>query len=267
MILPFMRYLQLQSAVRPIRLGLLVAMAVTVFSIIGSQSRGAFLALLVVGFALVIKSRYRLQIGALAFLVGLVAVWFVPEHWIERMETIQSYEEDGSAMGRLTTWRVAYEIALRRPFTGGGFNVTENSQIYLSIAPEATTSRSAHSVYFEVLGEHGFAGLLIFLSLGFVTWRTFGAVRKQAAEKGNLRWASDLASMGQVSLLAYFSAGAFLNLAFFDLYYLIVSLAVLLREVVRGEQVGKHATPPPFPVKKAEVPLPHYSIGRRRSHW
>jgi hypothetical protein len=41
--------------------------------------------------------------------------------------------------------------------------------------------------------------------------------------------------MAQVSLLAYFSAGAFLNLAFFDLYYVIVALAVLARAVVRRE--------------------------------
>lgn len=262
MVLPLMRYLELHSAARLIRLGLLVAMAVTVFAIIGSQSRGAFLGLLVVGFALVMKSRYRLQMGALAFVLGLAGVWFVPEHWIERMETIQSYEEDESAMGRITTWKVAYEIALRRPLTGGGFNVTENSQIYFSIVPDAPTARAAHSVYFEVLGEHGFAGLLIFLSLGFVTWRSFGAVRKQTAQKQNLRWASDLASMGQVSLLAYFSAGAFLNLAFFDLYYAVVALAVLLREVVRGDTVGKHTSSTLFPVKKVEPPLPHHTIGQ-----
>jgi len=235
MVLPFMRYLQLRSEARPIRLGLFAAMVVTVFSVIGSQSRGAFLGLLVVGLVLVMKSRHRLQIGAFAFVVALVGVWFVPEHWIERMETIQTYEEDESAMGRLTTWKVAYEIALRRPLTGGGFNVTENLNIYRSIMPNASTSHSAHSVYFEVLGEHGFVGLTIFLLLGYFTWRTFGTVRKDAIDRKELLWAADLGSMGQVSLIAYFSAGAFLNLAFFDLYYLIIALAVLTKAVVRKE--------------------------------
>jgi len=246
MVLPFMRYLQLHSESRLVRLGLLAAMAVTVFSIIGSQSRGAFLALLVVGFALVAKSRYRLRIGALVLVVGLLAVWFVPERWIERMDTIQNYEQDTSAIGRLTTWKVSYEIALQRPLTGGGFNVTENPDVYQSFVPGAP-ARSAHSVYFEVLGEHGFAGLAIFLSLGFFTWRSFGTVRKRGAQ-----WASDMASMGQVSLLGYFSAGAFLNLAFFDLYYAIVALAVLLKrllDVSNGIQNGQAMPPEPLALK------------------
>jgi O-antigen ligase len=122
--------------------------------------------------------------------------------------------------------------------------------------PNASKPHSAHSVYFEVLGEHGFVGLLIFLSLGYVTWQTFGAVRKQAAGKEHLQWASDLASMGQVSLLAYFSAGAFLNLAFFDLYYLVVALAVLLKQVIRGEKVAKPASLAPFVVEGGNTPLP-----------
>jgi len=234
MVLPFMRYLQLHSESRSIRLGLLAAMMVTLFSVIGSQSRGAFLSLLVVGFALFMKSRYRLQIGALALLVGLVGVWFVPESWVERMETIETYQEDTSAMARITTWKVAFQIALRRPLTGGGFNVTENTDVYQSFVPDAP-ARSAHSVYFEVLGEHGFVGFTIFLLLGYFTWRTFGTVRKDAIDRKELLWAADLGAMGQVSLIAYFSAGAFLNLAFFDLYYLIIALAVLTKAVVRKE--------------------------------
>jgi probable O-glycosylation ligase (exosortase A-associated) len=235
MTLPFMRYLQLHSSVKPVRLGLIAAMVLTLISVVGSQSRGAFLALLAVGVAFVLKSRYRLQIGAFALCIALVGVWFVPEHWVERMESIQNYEQDQSAMGRIQAWKFGYEIAKRYPLTGGGFNVSINEQLYLSIVPESTRARSFHSVYFEVLGEHGFIGLTIFLLLGYFTWRTFGTVRKQAMEREELQWASDLAAMGQVSLIAYFSAGAFLNLAFFDLYYAVVALAVLTQAVVRKE--------------------------------
>jgi len=233
--LPFMRYLQLHSGLRLVRLGLIAAMVLTVFSVIGSQSRGAFLGLLAVGGAFVLKSRYRLQIGALALCLALVGVWFVPEHWIERMETIQNYEQDPSAMARIHTWRFGYDIARMYPLTGGGFNVSANERLYLSMVPEENRTHSFHSVYFEVLGEHGFIGLTIFLLLGYFTWRTFGTVRKEAIDRKELLWASDLGAMGQVSLIAYFSAGAFLNLAFFDLYYLIIALAVLTQAVVRKE--------------------------------
>lgn len=256
MVLPFMRYLQLQSGSMWARLAMLGTMVVTVFSVLGSQSRGAFVALVIVGVALVLKSPRRMQIGALALGLALVGAWFVPQHWIERMETIETYEEDASAMARLRTWGFAYDVAVMRPLTGGGFNVYQDRTLYFSLVPEESTVHSFHSVYFEMLGEHGFIGLAIFLMLGYATWRTFSDVRKKAAGREDLRWATDLASMGQTSLLAYFSAGAFLNLAFFDLYYLTVAYAVLAQTVVREQLQVPAAAPAKARAAAARAPSP-----------
>lgn len=262
MTLPLMRYLQLHSSVRLVRYGLLAAMVLTVFSVIGSQSRGAFLALLAVGIAFMLKSRYRLQIGALALCIAVIGVWFVPEQWVERMETIPNYQEDASAMGRIHTWKFGYDIAKQHPLTGGGFNVSTNERLYLSMVPGESRTHSFHSVYFEVLGEHGFVGLTIFLLLGYFTWRTFGTVRKEAAEREDLQWASDLASMGQVSLIAYFTAGTFLNLAFFDLYYAIIALAVLAQAVVRKELGNQEQV---LPVRQPVAASQTVSLSNHRS--
>ena len=40
---------------------------------------------------------------------------------------------------------------------------------------------------------------------------------------------SDLAAMLQVSLIGYAASGAFLGLAYFDLYYHLIALIVILR--------------------------------------
>ena len=261
MTLPYMRYLQLQSSVKFVRLGLLVVTLMTVFSVIGSQSRGAFLGLLAVAVAFVLKSRHRLRIGAAAFCIALIGVWFVPETWVERMKSIQTYEEDSSAMSRIRTWKFGIDIAMMHPITGGGFEVSENPQLYLSMVPGATRVHSFHSVYFEVLGEHGFFGLSVFLLLGFFTWRTFTDIRKQATKREDLQWASDLASMGHVSLIAYFSAGAFLNLAFFDLYYCIIAVAVLTQAVVRKE-LSNHEQSSPLGRPVAASPTASFSKGQ-----
>ncbi len=89
----------------------------------------------------------------LALVAGLAlaaAVEFMPEHWHERVASIFAYEEDASAQGRFESWRYALEVAREHPLVGGGFEIFRGNQ-----AATLEGYRSAHSIYFEVLGEHG----------------------------------------------------------------------------------------------------------------
>jgi putative inorganic carbon (HCO3(-)) transporter len=87
----------------------------------------------------------------------------------------------------------------------------------------------AHSIYFQVLGEQGFVGLFLFLLLGLLAWRTGSKVINAAKDVPENKWAADLAAMGQVSLIGYATAGAFLGLAYFDLPYHLVVIIVLTK--------------------------------------
>ena len=69
------------------------------------------------------------------------------------------------------------------------------------------------------MGEHGFIGFTLFMLLAWFTWNTGSRIRRQAGRSVETRWSADLASMLQVSLMGYATAGAFLGLAYFDLYY------------------------------------------------
>ena len=141
-------------------------MGASLFAIIGSHSRGAFVATIPMLFLLVVMSRRRALLFLLAacFLVG--AAFFVPDKWIDRMRTIETYEEDhGSAMARIRVWTFAIKLALDRPLTGGGFYPYADTALYFSYVPDAITPRNFHSIYFEVLGELGFVGLGIYLAL------------------------------------------------------------------------------------------------------
>lgn len=238
MLLPLLRYLHLQSESRFLRICMIGGMVLIVFSIIGSQSRGAFLAVVAMAGFMILKSRNRLSLGLAAIAVASVAVWFVPESWVERMETIQTYEEDSSAMERIMAWRFSYELAKQRPLTGGGFGVYYNRDLYFSIIPEAVTTHNAHSIYFEIIGQHGFIGFALFMGLLFATWRCFSKIIKLTKPNPHMAWARDLAALCQVSLIAYMVGGAFQNLAFFDLYFLFVSLAAVTLLVVQTELSG-----------------------------
>ncbi len=236
MVLPLMRYLQIQSDNKWVRRGLVVAMGLTALSILGSYSRGALLAVVAMGGFMLLKSRKRgLLIIALIFLIP-VAIAFMPDRWMGRMKTVQTYEEDSSAMGRVTAWMFAFEMAKGR-FLGGGFesftpiNYHTYAPAVVEILLEKADGRyqGAHSIYFSVLGEHGFVGLFLFLTLGFVSWRTGAWVMKYAADSDSLSWARDLGGMVQVSLVGYAVGGAFLSLAYFDLVYHLLALLVLLK--------------------------------------
>jgi hypothetical protein len=93
--------------------------------------------------------------------------------------------------------------------------------------------QSAHSIYFDVLGEHGYVGLLLYLALAWLTWLAAARVVRIAKLDAGKRWAGDLAAMLQVSLVGFAVGGAFLSLAYFDLVYQLIAVIVLLDVMVR----------------------------------
>jgi probable O-glycosylation ligase (exosortase A-associated) len=88
----------------------------------------------------------------------------------------------------------------------------------------------AHSIYFKVMGEHGFFGLGLFLLLGMLAWIRGRQIIKRCKDNPAKKWAADLAAMVQVSLIGYATGGAFLGLPYFDLpYHLIIIIMLTAR--------------------------------------
>lgn len=98
-------------------------------------------------------------------------------------------------------------------------------------APNPNDVFDAHSIYFEVLGEQGWIGLLLFLSLALMTWRTCGRLNNEYRRMPGKMWISDLAAMVQVSLIGYYVSGAFLGLAYFDYYYDLIAVSIILSKL------------------------------------
>jgi probable O-glycosylation ligase (exosortase A-associated) len=149
---------------------------------------------------------------------------FMPQEWWDRMVTIRSYQEDDSAMGRLAAWKFAVDVATRN-LLGGGFEVFAGKT-------------DAHSIYFEVLGEHGFVGLGLFVALGLFTWLSASRIRRAAEIAPDMAWMATLARMTQVSLVAYASAGAFLGMAYFDYVYNLVLIVVVCSTILAARQAS-----------------------------
>ncbi|MCX7902334.1 MAG: putative O-glycosylation ligase, exosortase A system-associated [Burkholderiaceae bacterium] len=242
MSIPLWAYLFYLFQHRLVRLGLLGAMLLSGVSAIGSFSRGAFVASAAMLALLWWRGKNKILFGAAAALLAVVAVAFMPEKWEERMATIDNYEEDASAMGRINTWQMLFNLAVDRPFVGGGFE-PYSKEILARYKPDYHTVHSAHSIYFQVLGEHGFVGLALFLTFWALTWRIGSQLRRMTRGNAEEAWAYWMASFVQVSLVAYFVGGTFLNLAYWDMpYYLMVALVVARHAVLAERAVPKAAS-------------------------
>ena len=90
-------------------------------------------------FFLWLKSRRKLLILFPLMILVSLSLSFMPDKYFERVETIRTYEEDRSAMGRINSWWFAFRLAQDYPITGGGFQAfTEEAELTLGDA-RATT--------------------------------------------------------------------------------------------------------------------------------
>ena len=234
MVIPLIRYLHLQARYRLIRWGLAAAMVLTGIAAIGSQSRGGLVAMAAMGLFLWLNSRNKIMTGIyIAVAVGILSS-VMPQEWYDRMGTIKTYEEDSSAQGRINAWHTAFNVAKDR-ITGGGFEMWIPAT-FRQYAPDPTNVRDVHSIYFETMGEHGFIGFGLFMLLGLLAWIRAQQIIKRCKKDPDNKWASDLASMIQVSLIGYAAGGAFLGMAYFDLPYHLMIILLLAAKFSGGLQ-------------------------------
>lgn len=231
MTIPLLRYLQMQAQATWLKNFYFAAMGLCAVSVLGTQSRGALLGIVAMGTFLVMKGKNRFLYMILAIAGGVLLYQFMPESWHERMSSIKSYEKDKSALGRLNAWGFATNLALHR-LVGGGFEAFSPGTFKL-YAPDPYDFHDAHSIYFEILGEQGLIGLAMFLTLGVFTWGSAVRIAKQADACPELKALADLVRMVQVSLVGYAVSGAFLGMAYFDLYYALIAIVVMSGHVVR----------------------------------
>ena len=230
-IIPLMYYLMTTLENKWHKRAMLAAMLLCALASLGSYSRGALLGLAAMGLVLWWRSPKKMMAGAIMIVVIPAALAFMPDKWFERMDTIKTYEEDNSAMGRINAWLMTWNLAKDDPLTGGGF-VIYDAATFAKYAPNPLDIHAAHSIYFQVLGEHGFVGLFLFLWLAWLSWRRASWICSQARKRDDLKWAGLLASMMQVSLVGFAVGGAFLSLAYFDVPYYLMAVIVITGRIV-----------------------------------
>lgn len=230
---------------RLIWLGLLGTMALLVVAVIGTQSRGGFVALAGFGAYLFLKSEHKIPVALVIMVLVYGLSFFVSDEWTSRMNTIETADEDASFMTRVVAWKLSFILAMQNPFFGGGFKSLETFSVWAELSryffsyewfytgtalPNPVAARAAHSIYFQVLSEHGFAGLAIYLGCLLGAFLTASRIARSIKRDGGPHWIRKLATMLQLCLFAFALGGAALSFAYFELTFAIFGLLIVLEK-------------------------------------
>src|SRR5215471_6141248 len=248
-ILPLLFYLWQLATKRYLRRGLMALGVLVSLAIVFTYSRGGFLGLTAMGLIFWLRSRAKAISALFILVIGLSIYFLAPTAWFNRINTIEDYQNDGSATSRLDFWRASLRIADIRPFVGGGFNVTlfpniVNPLLRGTDIPRYTIGKATHSSYFEVLSEHGWVGFTIFVIIGACSWANCAWLVRRSRGRPELTWANLLGRMGQAALVGYWVGGAFQSLAYLDEYWCVLFIFDAARRLVAIEiapAVGTYA--------------------------
>ncbi len=252
---PLAFYLWQYSKSRPWRHALLGFMFLVAMAVIATKSRGGLIGFVCFGVWMVLMGRQKFK-GLMIFLaIGLAIYAAAPASWFERMETLQSANEDASFMGRVTAWKRASAIAVENPVFGGGFRAVQAPVIFEKFrykqgllgfveTPDVNYPAAAHSIYFEVLGDMGFVGLALFVALMGTAFTARGEVQRLVKKSGrdDLAWAVDMINAVAGAMFIFLITGAALSAAFYDFQYMLVALADCLRRYVRQQVNPRKST-------------------------
>jgi probable O-glycosylation ligase (exosortase A-associated) len=248
MLLPLLIYLRTSTSSRYIKALILASVLLLTISIIATYSRGGLIALTIFALWQVAVSRRKL-LGLLLMLVAAtVLLALAPERWESRMNTIADAGEDSSFQGRLAAWQISSAIALDHPLVGGGFHAVESGSVWTKYQNQPGLlgfldfpmldgardgGKAAHSIYFEVLGDQGFVGIAIFLSVFAAGFYYALRLRRIGSMGGDsTRWATGLGTAIAGSLLVYMAGGAGVSMAYFELPYYLTTIGMICCRVV-----------------------------------
>lgn len=241
---------------------------------VGTQARTGLVCIGVLAILMLRNVRRRLLYMGLIGVATLAAMPMLPESFTERMGTIQTYQADESANTRLAVWAWTWDYAKDHPF-GGGFDAyLQNSFRTRTIATTTTGAveitdtkliedegRAYHSSYFEMLGEQGFPGLILFLLIhGIGLIRMEVLRRRYYRAEGDKAWISPLASALQNAQIIYLVGSLFVGIAYQPFIWMLLGVQIGLdgwvrRNVKDGARqpflAPKNSADPPAALAKA----------------
>jgi probable O-glycosylation ligase (exosortase A-associated) len=258
---------------------------------VGTQARTGLLCIGLLTLLLLRDAKRRVLYITLMAFAATIAIPLLPQSFTARMSTIKEHKADQSASTRIAVWAWTWDYVQKHPL-GGGFEMYRQNRLRFetikkkdvntpadavnadgaaTAAPETPSGtedittevvtdqgRAFHSSYFEMLGEQGFPGLIMFLMLHFTGLVRMSAFRRRYRNPLDEEeaWAGPLATALQSCHLIYLLGAGFVGIAFLPFIYMILGIEIGLdtylaarrRKATFRPMVDRAAAPAAAPV-------------------
>ncbi len=210
-------------------------------AVAGTFTRGAWLALALITGLLVVKSKSAKTKAISVVVLFLAILVLIPmlssEQMASRFSTVNNLDEDNSAQSRLWSWTFCSKVGLELPLTGAGFNYY-SFETYAKFYPEIVQRWpgklwSCHNMWLTIWGEHGVVGFLMWGGLLLFCFISLKNIKQFGMGHEAQNWMVSYAEMIKMSLIAYMVCGTFVDIAYFELYYFLAAIVILLNERIR----------------------------------
>ena len=205
-------------------------------------SRSGLVALGIVALVYSFSSRHKVRNLAVVLVLAVASFAMVPAA-LSRVKTIASYQEDASAMGRITLWRAGVAMAIQRPLTGVGiaaFPIASAEYFEASGANKRLRWMAPHNSYVQVGAEMGFIGLAAFVGLTLVSLRDARRVHRRLINSDDPA-AHELALLGRALFLAMLASaliGLTGHMAYDWILYVYIALIVCVKQMEKPAPTG-----------------------------
>lgn len=230
---------------------------------IGTEARTGLVCIAALAILLLRYTRRRMLFIAGAAVLALGALPFLPQTYYDRMATIFAPDGDESASTRMAVWQWTLDYVAKKP-TGGGFdafrgnsftyrlpkresNGNTSSVEYIEVTDEG---RAFHSSVFEVLGEQGYPGLIIWTLLHLTGLWQMGRIRKRwlkrdsAGENGeDEQWIAPMATALQLASCVYIVGALFQGIAYQPVMLMIIGLQIGLNSYCKRLDSARASRP------------------------
>jgi probable O-glycosylation ligase (exosortase A-associated) len=249
---PMCLFLLIDSKRKIAKIGWSAALLGLVFCVVATKSRGGTLAFAVILFYFWTKTKRKVLTAVASMAIVAVVLATAPASYFARINTMTDTQES-SAQGRIQAWTKGTQMALRSPLLGVGAG--HFPMAYGGVSESRWMT--AHSIYFLVLGELGFPGLIVLLWLIVSNLSANHRAQREVRELPP-DVAARLGSLivcCSAALMAFAVGGAFLSAAYYPHLYVLSGVLVAARHIARTqEHTATETTKAPTSVRKMITP-------------
>lgn len=206
--------------------------------IVSTVSRGGFVGLVAVLAVMWWITPRKFLTLALLCIVGIGTYALAPQRYWDRIASIEATDinttvvsedrNEGTAEGRLNSWRAAWAMFKDHPLGVGPANFSVRFPEYQGdlFGGHGMWGRAAHSLWFTLLAELGIPGALLYVLLFRANLRSLRSLMKVPDGEGRNHLAATLAVAFLAGLAGFFASGTFVSVLFYPHYWYLTAMIV-----------------------------------------